>query len=177
MIRRVQMCSLACSWHSPSRFRLFVALAWVSVFTFGWGETLGEKGIVMRMMRRLRTYSIALFVMLAISLSAGVALCQPVLELGSDTADVGDLVSVPLTLSSVDPVQGLLAAFEWDGSVGLGIDFLPGMEIADADFRMVVVEDGCADRDSEVHTLLMEKVFPRQATVASAAEVVRALAA
>ncbi len=48
---------------------------------------------------------------------------------------------------------------------------------ADADFRMVVVEDGCADRDPEVHTLLMEKVFPRQATVASAAEVVRALAA
>ncbi len=48
---------------------------------------------------------------------------------------------------------------------------------ADADFRMVVVEDGCADRDPEVHTLLMEKVFPRQATVASAAEVIRALAA
>lgn len=47
---------------------------------------------------------------------------------------------------------------------------------ADADYRLVVVEDGCADRDAEVHTLLMEKVFPRQATVAGAVDVVRALA-
>ena len=46
---------------------------------------------------------------------------------------------------------------------------------ADADYRLVVVEDGCADRDPEIHTLLMEKIFPRQATVASALDVVRAL--
>lgn len=48
---------------------------------------------------------------------------------------------------------------------------------ADADYRLIVVEDGCADRDPQVHALLMEKVFPRQTTVASAADVVRALAA
>lgn len=47
---------------------------------------------------------------------------------------------------------------------------------ADADYRLVVVEDGCADRDTEVHDLLMAKIFPRQATVASSVEVVRALA-
>jgi nicotinamidase-related amidase len=47
---------------------------------------------------------------------------------------------------------------------------------ADADYRIVVVEDGCADRDLEVHQFLMEKVFPRQATVASTREVVVALA-
>jgi len=47
---------------------------------------------------------------------------------------------------------------------------------ADADYRLVVVEDGCADRDPEVHTILMEKVFPRQATVASTLDVVTALA-
>ncbi len=46
---------------------------------------------------------------------------------------------------------------------------------ADADYRLIVVEDGCADRDPQVHDLLMEKVFPRQATVASAQDVVRAL--
>jgi hypothetical protein len=40
-----------------------------------------------------------------------------------------------------------------------------------------VVEDGCADRDPDVHTLLMAKVFPRQATVVSAAALVTALAA
>ena len=48
---------------------------------------------------------------------------------------------------------------------------------ADADYQLVVVEDGCADRDLEVHRLLMEKVFPRQATVVSSKEVVEALAA
>ena len=48
---------------------------------------------------------------------------------------------------------------------------------ADLDYHVIVVEDGCADRDPDVHTLLMEKVFLRQATVVSAAEIVAALAA
>ncbi len=42
---------------------------------------------------------------------------------------------------------------------------------ADADYRLVVVEDCCADRDAELHRVLMEKVFPRQATVVKADEV------
>lgn len=42
---------------------------------------------------------------------------------------------------------------------------------ADADYRLVVVEDCCADRDPEVHRLLVEKVFPRQATVTTAVKV------
>jgi nicotinamidase-related amidase len=45
---------------------------------------------------------------------------------------------------------------------------------ADADYRIVVVSDACADRDPEVHRVLLEKVFPRQATVATVAEVRRA---
>ncbi|MCL2449565.1 MAG: cysteine hydrolase [Polyangiaceae bacterium] len=36
---------------------------------------------------------------------------------------------------------------------------------ADADYRLVVVKDCCADGDAEVHRVLTEKVFPRQATV------------
>jgi nicotinamidase-related amidase len=48
---------------------------------------------------------------------------------------------------------------------------------ADADFRIVVAQDCCADRDAEVHRVLMEKVFPRQAEVAAAAEIVQALSA
>jgi nicotinamidase-related amidase len=48
---------------------------------------------------------------------------------------------------------------------------------ADLDYRLIVVEDGCADRDPEVHTLLMAKVFPRQATVVRAKDLVAALAA
>ena len=48
---------------------------------------------------------------------------------------------------------------------------------ADLDYQLIVVEDGCADRDMEVHKLLMEKVFPRQGTVVSSKEMVTALAA
>jgi len=48
---------------------------------------------------------------------------------------------------------------------------------ADLDYHLVVVEDGCADRDPDVHRLLMEKVFPRQATVVRAKDLVEALAA
>jgi nicotinamidase-related amidase len=48
---------------------------------------------------------------------------------------------------------------------------------ADADYRLVVVEDACADRDEEVHRVLMGKVFPRQGTVTTTAEVVAALGA
>ena len=48
---------------------------------------------------------------------------------------------------------------------------------ADLDYHLIVVEDGCADRDPEVHKLLMEKVFPRQGTVVSSKELVEALAA
>jgi nicotinamidase-related amidase len=46
---------------------------------------------------------------------------------------------------------------------------------ADADYRLVVVEDGCADRDVEVHALLMQRIFPRQAAVVRAEAVVQAL--
>jgi nicotinamidase-related amidase len=39
---------------------------------------------------------------------------------------------------------------------------------ADMDYNLVVVEDCCADGDEEVHRVLMQKVFPRQARVTSA---------
>lgn len=38
---------------------------------------------------------------------------------------------------------------------------------ADLDFRLRVLADGCADGDPEVHRVLLEKVFPRQADVLS----------
>lgn len=46
---------------------------------------------------------------------------------------------------------------------------------ADADYRLVVVKDCCADVDEEVHRVLTEKVFVRQATVTSAEEISAAL--
>lgn len=36
---------------------------------------------------------------------------------------------------------------------------------ADMDFALTVLADGCADADAEVHRVLTEKVFPRQADV------------
>ena len=47
---------------------------------------------------------------------------------------------------------------------------------ADADYRLVVVEEGGADRDAEGHMFLMHRLFPRQATVVSAEAVIQAFA-
>jgi hypothetical protein len=44
----------------------------------------------------------------------------------------------------------------------------PVRHAADADPRLVVVADGCSDPDPDVHRVLAEKVFPRQATVTTA---------
>lgn len=46
---------------------------------------------------------------------------------------------------------------------------------ADIDYRTIVISDCCADRDDEVHRVLTEKVFPRQATVLTAEEFLKAL--
>jgi len=46
---------------------------------------------------------------------------------------------------------------------------------ADIDYRLIVVSDGCADPDPEVHRVLVEKVLPRQATVVTAQEFLAAL--
>jgi nicotinamidase-related amidase len=46
---------------------------------------------------------------------------------------------------------------------------------SDADYRLLVVSDGCADRDAEVHGVLMGKVLARQATVLTSAEVIEQL--
>ena len=41
---------------------------------------------------------------------------------------------------------------------------------ADMDYAMVVLGDACADFDEEVHRVLTQKVFPRQATVLTTQE-------
>ena len=44
------------------------------------------------------------------------------------------------------------------------------LHAADADYRLLVVKDCCADLDQELHTNLIDRVFPRQATMLSAAD-------
>ncbi|MFC1990836.1 cysteine hydrolase family protein [Chloroflexota bacterium] len=46
---------------------------------------------------------------------------------------------------------------------------------ADMDYELVVVSDGCADFDEEVHRVLTEKIFPQSATVVTTEELVQAL--
>lgn len=43
-------------------------------------------------------------------------------------------------------------------------------QAADLDYRLTVLSDACADGDEEVHRVLMEKVFPRQAVVTTTDE-------
>jgi len=46
---------------------------------------------------------------------------------------------------------------------------------ADADYRIMVVEDCCSDRDQEAHRILFEKIFPAQAIIVVTDEIVGAL--
>jgi nicotinamidase-related amidase len=48
---------------------------------------------------------------------------------------------------------------------------------ADADYRLFIVEDCCADTDPTVHDFLCTKIFPRQADVVQSTDVIKVLAA
>jgi nicotinamidase-related amidase len=49
------------------------------------------------------------------------------------------------------------------------------LQAADADYRLVVVGDCCADRDPELHAALIDRYFPHMATVIDAAAFKQAL--
>ncbi len=49
------------------------------------------------------------------------------------------------------------------------------LHAVDADYRLIVVKDCCADADPEVHRSLIEKVFPRLARVVTAGELIDAM--
>lgn len=49
------------------------------------------------------------------------------------------------------------------------------LDASDADYRLLVAKDCCLDSDLDVHTCLIEGVFPRRATVLSADELRDAL--
>jgi nicotinamidase-related amidase len=48
-------------------------------------------------------------------------------------------------------------------------------QAADLDYRLTVLADGCHDHDPEVHRVLTEKVFPRQADVVTTGQWASAL--
>jgi nicotinamidase-related amidase len=43
-------------------------------------------------------------------------------------------------------------------------------QAADLDYQLTVLSDGCLDADAEVHRVLTEKIFPRQADVITIAK-------
>lgn len=45
----------------------------------------------------------------------------------------------------------------------------------DIDYKLIVLSDCCADPDAEVHRVLTEKLFPRQASVINSADFLRAV--
>ena len=49
------------------------------------------------------------------------------------------------------------------------------LQAADADYRLFVIKDCCADLDQELHACLVDRVFVRQAMVLAAGEFVAAL--
>lgn len=50
------------------------------------------------------------------------------------------------------------------------------LEASDADYRLIVLKDCCIDMDTDLHTCLVDKVFPRRATVVMAQEFLEGLA-
>lgn len=89
----------------------------------------------------------------------------------------GDLV---VTKSRVSAFEGtdlalLLRAREIDtlvlfGIATSGVVLSTALTAADLDYRLFVVKDCCADLDEAVHDCLIDKVFPRCATVVSSGE-------
>ena len=48
------------------------------------------------------------------------------------------------------------------------------LDAADADYRLFVIKDCCADRDPDVHACLTDKILARQATVLSSKDFLNA---
>jgi nicotinamidase-related amidase len=49
------------------------------------------------------------------------------------------------------------------------------LDAVDADYRAIVITDCCADRDAEVHAVLVEKFFPHRGIAMTAADFVASL--
>ena len=87
---------------------------------------------------------------------------EPVVTKRRVSAFAGSDLDVLLRAGGVD---GLVLA----GIATSGVVLSTVRQAADLDYRLTVLADGCLDADPEVHRVLTEKVFPRQAEVTSVA--------
>ena len=93
---------------------------------------------------------------------------EPVVGKHRVNAFYGTDLGVILTANDVDTLLIL-------GYATSGVVLSTTRYAADADYRVVIVEDCCADTDGAVHDFLCQKIFPRQADVVNSADVIRAL--
>jgi nicotinamidase-related amidase len=70
-----------------------------------------------------------------------------------------------VVLRSLDVDELVLAGIATSGVVLSTLRYA-----ADQDFKLTILRDGCVDGDQEVHRVLMDKVFPRQAEVIATAD-------
>jgi nicotinamidase-related amidase len=56
-----------------------------------------------------------------------------------------------------------------------GVVLSTALQGADMDYRVIVIKDCCADLDPDLHACLVDKIFPRQATVITADDLLEAL--
>ncbi len=101
----------------------------------------------------------------------------------SEAAPEGDEVVVTkhrVSAFSGTDLEMVLRAKEIDtlvlfGIATSGVVLSTLLHAADADYRIVVVKDCCLDQDPEVHAALLDKFFPRMASVVTASEFLEAL--
>ena len=96
--------------------------------------------------------------------------------------EAGDLVVTKHRISAFpgSDLQMILRAKEIDtlvlfGIATSGVVLSTLLEACDADYRTLVVADCCADTDSELHRVLIERLFPLRGEVTTAAEFVKAI--
>lgn len=113
---------------------------------------------------------------------------------GGDTADKTALLVMDVQRGIVAPLPGDPIVIKRRVSAFAGSDLqvlLNGLEVgtlvltgiatsgvvlstlgqaADLDYQLVVLADACLDADPEVHRVLTEKIFPRQAEVLAVAD-------
>ena len=84
------------------------------------------------------------------------------------SAFAGSDLDVVLRAGSID-------ALVLSGIATSGVVLSTLRQAADLDFHLIVLSDGCLDGDPEVHRVLTEKIFPRQALVTTTDEWIASL--
>lgn len=109
--------------------------------------------------------------------SEGMGVDDPRTQVHPSLVADGDVVVVKkrtsaFTGSDLDVVLRSLGAesLVLTGIATSGVVLSTLRQAADLDYRLTVLRDGCLDNDDEVHRVLLEKIFPRHATVLQADE-------